>query len=72
MRCGLVHAKHRAQLITFHDFNLEQSSRDAFEEIIISTLPLGISRWVHLDVPARVRKETDIPVTHVVAVHAAV
>ena len=43
---------------------------DAFDEIIVSTLPLGISRWVHLDVPTRVRKSTAIPVDHVVAVHA--
>jgi len=43
---------------------------DAFDEIIISTLPLGVSRWVHLDVPARVARTTELPVTHVVAVHA--
>jgi len=43
---------------------------DAFDEIIVSTLPLGISRWVHLDVPSRLRKATSTPVDHVVAVHA--
>ena len=43
---------------------------DAFDEIIISTLPLGISRWVHMDVPARVMRSTPTPVVHVVAVHA--
>jgi GABA permease len=43
---------------------------DAFDEIIISTLPLGISKWVHMDVPARVTRSTIKPVTHVVAVHA--
>ena len=41
-----------------------------YDEIIISTLPLGVSRWVHLDVPARVARTTELPVTHVVAVHA--
>ena len=49
---------------------LIREGQDAFDEIIISTLPLGISRWVHLDVPARVERATDRPVTHVVAVHA--
>jgi hypothetical protein len=43
---------------------------DSFDEIIVSTLPLGVSRWVHLDVPTRVRKSTTLPVDHVVAVHA--
>src|SRR5690349_2849842 len=33
MWCGLLHTKHRAQLITFHDFDLEQPSRHTFEEI---------------------------------------
>ncbi len=50
---------------------LIREGRDAFDEIIISTLPLGISRWVHLDVPARVERATERPVTHVVAVHAS-
>jgi hypothetical protein len=49
---------------------LIREGADAFDEIIISTLPLGISRWVHLDVPARVSRATERPVTHVVAVHA--
>lgn len=42
---------------------------DAFDEIIVSTLPLGVSRWVHMDVPARVTRSTTVPVSHVVAVH---
>jgi hypothetical protein len=49
---------------------LVREGDDAFDEIIVSTLPLGISRWVHLDVPSRVRKATAIPVDHVVAIHA--
>ena len=43
---------------------------DAFDEIIISTLPLGISKWLHVDVPARVARSSAIPVSHVVAEHA--
>ena len=48
---------------------LIREGADAFDEIIISTLPLGISRWVHMDVPARVRAHPT-PGAHVVAVHA--
>ena len=43
---------------------------EVFDEIIVSTLPLGVSRWVHLDVPTRIRRSTTVPVDHVVATHA--
>lgn len=40
----------------------------AFDSIIVSTLPAGPSRWLHLDVPSRMRKEfPDIEVVHLVA-----
>jgi hypothetical protein len=35
------------------------------DEIIVSTLPSGVSRWLHLDVVSRLRREVDLPVTHV-------
>ena len=35
MRRGFLHAEHLAQLITFHHFDVEQASRDAFEVIAI-------------------------------------
>ncbi len=38
-----------------------------FDEVIISTLPRGISRWLRLSLPHRVRRITDIPVLHVTA-----
>jgi len=37
-----------------------------FDEIIISTLPLGISRWVKLDLVSKARG-LGLPVTHVAA-----
>ncbi len=36
----------------------------SFDEIIISTLPLGISRWLKLDLISKARA-LGLPVTHV-------
>lgn len=38
--------------------------RATFDEIIVSTLPIGISRWVRLDLPARLKRSFHLPVTH--------
>ena len=38
-----------------------------FGEIIVSTLPPGISRWLKMDLPSRIERLTDIPVTVVEA-----
>ena len=37
-----------------------------FDEIILSTLPLGVSRWLKQDLPHRVERSFNLPVTHVV------
>ena len=37
----------------------------AFDEIIISTLPSGVSRWLRADLPSRVRRKHHVPVTTV-------
>jgi hypothetical protein len=37
-----------------------------FDEIILSTLPSGVSRWLHQDLPKRIRRKFDLPVTHIV------
>jgi hypothetical protein len=38
-----------------------------FDEIIVSTLPTGTSRWLGLDLPRRLEKLTSVPVQHVVS-----
>jgi len=44
---------------------------DYFEEIILSTLPAKLSKWLKMDAPSRVQRSTPVPVTHVEAVMAA-
>jgi hypothetical protein len=39
----------------------------AFDEIVVSTLPTGMSRWLGLDLPHRLEKLTGVTVRHVVA-----
>lgn len=42
--------------------------RDAdYDEVIVSTLPPGASRWLKLDLVSRMERSVDVPVTHVVA-----
>jgi hypothetical protein len=38
-----------------------------FDEIVVSTLPSGSSRWLGLDLPRRLGKLTSVPVHHVVS-----
>ena len=41
------------------------------DEIILSTLPAGLSRWLGQDVPSRLRDGVDVPITVVTAKEAA-
>lgn len=40
--------------------------RSSFDEIIVSTLPSGLSRWLKMDLPARIERSFDLPVTTLV------
>lgn len=42
-----------------------RTAREPYDAILLSTLPQGISRWLHLDVPRRVMSQHSIPVVHV-------
>jgi hypothetical protein len=37
-----------------------------YDELIVSTLPLRISKWLHLDLPRKAEAATGLRVTHVV------
>jgi hypothetical protein len=37
-----------------------------YDELIVSTLPLRISKWLKVDLPSKARAATGLPVSHVV------
>jgi hypothetical protein len=37
-----------------------------YDELIVSTLPLRLSKWLHLDLPRKAGAATGLPVTHVI------
>jgi hypothetical protein len=39
----------------------------SYDEIILSTLPSGVSRWLKLDLPHRVEQHYDVPVTTLIS-----
>jgi hypothetical protein len=41
--------------------------REAFDEIVLSTFPPGMSRWLRLDLPHRIQATYQLPVRHVIA-----
>jgi GABA permease len=38
-------------------------AKQTVDEIILSTLPAGISRWLHRDLPSRLQRAVPVPVT---------
>jgi GABA permease len=45
----------------------EATATGEFDEIIVSTLPARVSRWLHQDLPGRLEHRFHLPVTHVPA-----
>lgn len=45
---------------------LREHGSDAFEAVIVSTLPHSVSKWLKLDAPSRIHRSTGLPVIHVV------
>jgi hypothetical protein len=37
-----------------------------YDELIVSTLPLKLSKWLHIDLPRNAGAATGLPVTHVI------
>ena len=53
---------------------LVRDGSDAFDEIIVSTLPRTVSKWLKIDAPSRIQRYTKLPVHHVIGhpAHVAV
>jgi hypothetical protein len=47
-------------------------TRRRVDEIIVSTLPPGVSKWLKRDLPHRLERRFRLPVTHVAAIEAQV
>jgi hypothetical protein len=44
----------------------ELDRRPDYAAILVSTFPVGISRWLGIDLPSRLEKDTGLPVIHVI------
>jgi len=44
----------------------DAANADSYDELIVSTLPTHVSKWLHLDLPRKAAHATGLPVTHVV------
>ena len=45
---------------------VEVATPGRFDEVIVATLPGATSKWLQFDVPHRIARVTDLPVTHVI------
>jgi hypothetical protein len=44
----------------------DECNFNEYDEIIVSTLPLRVSKWLRVDLPRKARAATGLPVTHIV------
>jgi hypothetical protein len=45
----------------------DECNASSYDELIVSTLPLHLSKWLKIDLPHKAGHATGLPVTHVVA-----
>jgi hypothetical protein len=45
---------------------LRRDGRTAYDGVIVSTLPHSVSKWLRLDAPARIQRNTGLKVIHIV------
>jgi hypothetical protein len=45
----------------------DECNATGYDEVIVSTLPLHVSKWLRIDLPRKARAATGLPVRHVVA-----
>ena len=48
----------------------DASNTGTYDEVIVSTLPTHLSKWLRVDLPRKAAHATGLPVTHVVASEA--
>ena len=48
----------------------DECNFNTYDELIVSTLPLHVSKWLKIDLPTKARAATGLPVTHVVGSEA--
>ena len=48
------------------DAALDALRAHSYDEVIVSTLPPTVSRWLRVDFVSRLRRAVDVPVTHVI------
>lgn len=48
----------------------DECNFNTYDELIVSTLPLHLSKWLKVDLPRKARAATGLPVTHVVGSEA--
>ena len=48
----------------------DECNFNTYDELIVSTLPLHVSKWLKVDLPRKARAATGLPVTHVVGSEA--
>jgi hypothetical protein len=44
----------------------DECNFNQYDELIVSTLPLRVSKWLRVDLPRKAKAATGLPVTHVI------